>query len=297
LSSSEKPAIAVDSSGHVHVVWSDYATDNWEIIYTKSTNGGATWTASQRLTWTSGYSDKPFIMADSSDNLHLVWQDYPPGNPEIYYKKSTNGGGSWTTAQRLTSNSGESTNSSLSVGSMGNPHVFWNDNTPGNFEIYHKKSANGGSTWSANQRLTWTSGGSYVPLAAVDSSGYLHLVFHDYTLGPAQINYKKSTNGGAAWSANQRLTWTSGGSYEPKIKVDSSNHLHLIWKYYISGENNIYYKKSPDGGATWTTGQRLTWTGGSSESQACACDASDYLHLVWVEYAPGNAEIYYRKGN
>jgi hypothetical protein len=71
----------------------------------------------------------------------------------------------------------------------------------------------------------------------------------------------------------------------------------LIWKYYISGENNIYYKKSPDGGATWTTGQRLTWTGGSSESQACACDASDYLHLVWVEYAPGNAEIYYRKGN
>jgi hypothetical protein len=297
LYSSEKPAIAVDPSGHVHVVWSDYATDNWEIIYKRSTNGGASWSASQRLTWTSGYSERPFLLADSSGNLYLVWHDYyAPGNPEIYFKKSTDGGFNWTASQRLTFNAGESTNSSLSVDSSGYLHVFWNDKSPGNFEIYHKKSTNGGTTWSASQRLTWNSGGSYVPVAVGDLSGDLHLFFHDYTLGPAQIYYEKSINGGATWSASQRLTWNSGASYEPSIEIDSAGHLHLVWKYYTPGENNVYYKKSTDGGASWTPGQRLTWTAGTSEEHDLTIDQSDNLHLVWEDFAPGNAEIYYRKG-
>jgi BNR repeat-like domain len=295
--SSEKPAIAVDPSGHVHVVWSDYATDNWEIIYKRSTNGGATWSANRRLTWTSGYSDRPFLLADSSGNLYLVWHDYyAPGNPEIYFKKSTDGGFNWTASQRLTFNAGESTNSSLSVDSSGCLHVFWNDKSPGNFEIYHKKTTDGGATWSAGQRLTWTAGDSYVPVAAVDTSGDLHLFFHDYTLGPAQIYYKKSTNGGATWSASQRLTWNSGASYMPSIVIDSGGTLHLVWKYYNTGENNVYYKKSTDGGASWTSGQRLTWTAGTSGEHGFTIDLSNNLHLVWEDFAPGNADIYYRKG-
>ena len=297
LSSSEKPAIAVDPSGHVHVVWSDYATDNWEIIYKRSTNGGVTWSVSQRLTWTAGYSERPFLLADSSGKLYLVWQDYfASGNPEIYFKKSPDGGVNWTASQRLTFNTDESTNTALCIDPSGNLHVLWNDSTPGNFEIYHKKSTTGGTTWSANQRLTWTAGGSYVPDTAADTSGNLHTFFHDYTLGPAQIYYKKSPNGGATWSASQRLTWNSGASYEPSIEIDSAGYLHLVWTYYTTGENNLYYKKSTDGGASWTPGQRLTWTAGTSEEHDLTIDHSDNLHLVWEDFAPGNAEIYYRKG-
>jgi hypothetical protein len=47
----------------------------------------ANWTASQRLTWTSGPSVLPAMVIDSSDNLHLVWQDSTAGAPEIYYRK------------------------------------------------------------------------------------------------------------------------------------------------------------------------------------------------------------------
>jgi len=38
-----------------------------------------------------------------------------------------------------------------------------------------------------------------------DSSGYLHVVWHNFASGDAEIYLKKSTNGGASWSANQRL--------------------------------------------------------------------------------------------
>ena len=34
----------------------------------------------KRITWTSGSSDHPFIAADPSGNLHVVWSDDTPGN-------------------------------------------------------------------------------------------------------------------------------------------------------------------------------------------------------------------------
>ena len=68
----------------------------------------ADWTPAKRLTWNSGDSRLPAIAVDSSGNLHVVWQDDTPGNSEIYYKKSTDGGATWTTSQRLTWNSGAS---------------------------------------------------------------------------------------------------------------------------------------------------------------------------------------------
>ena len=49
--------------------------------------GDATWTTSQRLTWNSDDSLWPDIAVDSSGNVHLVWYDYTPGMPEIYYRK------------------------------------------------------------------------------------------------------------------------------------------------------------------------------------------------------------------
>jgi hypothetical protein len=47
----------------------------------------AEWTASQRITWTSGSSEHPAIAVDSLGYPHVVWDDYTPWNSEIYYKK------------------------------------------------------------------------------------------------------------------------------------------------------------------------------------------------------------------
>ena len=68
----------------------------------------ADWTPNKRLTWNSVASNHPAIAVDSSGNLHVVWYDDTPGNYEIYYKKSTNRGETWTTSQRVTWTSGES---------------------------------------------------------------------------------------------------------------------------------------------------------------------------------------------
>ncbi len=294
---SRLPAIAAGSSANLHVVWCDDTPGNYEIYYKKSTDGGATWSTSQKLTGTSGASYCPVIAVDSSGNLQVVWYDSTPGNNEIYYKKSMDAGATWSPSQRLTWNSGASWHPVIALDSSGNPHVVWYDDTPGNLDIYYKKSTDGGTTWPTSQRLTWTSGASYSPAIAIDSSDNLHVVWDDYTPGYPEIYYKKGANEGASWAPSQRLTWTSGSSHAPAIAVEFPGNLHLVWYDDTPGNPEIYYKKSTDGGATWTTGQRLTLTSGSSESPSISVDSSGNIHVVWMDKTPGNMEIYYMKGN
>jgi len=294
---SRRPAIAVDTWGNPHLVWYDDTPGNYEIYYKNSTDGGATWSASQRITRTAGVSQAPAIAVDTWGNLHVLWYDYTPGNYEIFYSKSTDGGATWPAGQRITWTSGWSGLPDIAVDSSNNIHVVWSDETPGNAEIYYKKSTDGGVTWSISQRLTWNSGISEVPAIAVNPSGDLHALWWDNTPGNAEIFYKKSTDGGGAWTLSKRLTWSSGDSQVPAIAIDPSGGLHALWWDNTPGNAEIFYSKSTDGGATWTPGKRLTWSSGGSYGPAIAVDYSSKLHVVWQDDTPGDYEIYYKKGN
>jgi hypothetical protein len=203
----------------------------------------AQWTASRRITWTSGDSKAPSIAVDSSNYLHVVWYDDTPGTDQIYYKKSTNGGGPWMASRRLTVTGGSSRFPAIAADSSGNIHVVWEDDTPGSPEIYYRKSTNGGTSWTASRRLTWNLSGSGRPAIAADSSGNIHVVWEDDTPGNAEIYYRKSTDGGASWTASRRLTWTAGQSEGPDIVVDSSGKLHVVWHDLTHFYAEIYYKK------------------------------------------------------
>jgi hypothetical protein len=301
------------------------------------------WTTNQRLTWTSGDSYGPAIAVDLSGHLHLVWDDYESLSREIYYKKSTDAGASWTTARRLTWTSGGSRVPSIAIDSLGHLHLVWNDDTPGKLETYYKKSPDGGVGWSASQRLTWTSSGSREPRIAVDSSGNPHVVWWEEAYANSDIYYarmgapghkskthltpswsysrsspeissvtftsrddyagssnyeiyhKKTTDGGANWTSAQRLTWTSGDSYDPVMAFDSSGNSSVVWIDQTPGDYQVYWKMSTDGGSTWQASQRISWTSVRSWSLAMAADSSGNLHLVWRDYSPGNWEIYYKK--
>jgi len=296
LDESGYPDIAVDSSGGVHVVWYDYTPGNYEIYYRGSTDGGDNWLPSQRLTWTPAASELPAIAIDGVDRIHVVWNDYTPGYPDIYYRRSMTGGASWAAPQRLVWNSGYSSNPSIACTPAGHLHVVWSDYTPGNFEIYYIAGSNGGTTWSSPRRLTWSSGQSDSPAIAAHASGLLHVVWWDITPGTAEIYYKNSPDGGASWTTARRLTWTSGGSFSPAIKLGFSGQLHVVWEGIVDSDGEIFYKKSLDEGATWGSTQRRTWNSGWSASPAIAFDNSGYLHVVWCDNTPGNFEIYYLKG-
>jgi ribosomal protein L31 len=231
-----------------------------------------------------------------SGQIHVVWYDSTPGNYEIFYKRSTNGGETWGSVKRLTWNKDASSYPAIAVDSSNTIHTIWHDYTPGNWEIYYKRSTDGGVSWGKIRRLTWSSNESCRPAIAIDSSDNIHAVWYDASVGDDKIYYKRSTNGGVTWDSTKRLTWNAANSNTPAIAVDSSNGIHLSWIDYTPGNAEIFYKRSTNNGVTWESTKRLTWNTGNSVSPAIAVDLSDTIHIFWQDKTPGNYEIYYKIG-
>jgi hypothetical protein len=293
---SNSPDVAADSGNAVHVVWRDDTPGNNEIYYRRSTDGGVTWQAAKRLTSTSGDGDCPAITTDSDGTIQLAWSDDKSGDIEIYHVRSTDSGSTWSSAKRLTRTTAWKNAPDIALDSDSGVHVVWYAMTSDNAEIFYRESPDGGSTWNSLKRLTWTSADTYYPTLSIDSNDGLHVVYEEYTPGNYDIFYKRSTDGGASWSAPTRLTWTIGAFLIPSMGTNSGTGVHVVWHDEASDNLEIYYKRSADSGMSWGPIQRLTWTSGSSYDPAIAIDSGDNIHVVWRDHTPGNYEIYYKKG-
>jgi len=287
--SSQYPSISIFGT-LVHAVWQDNRDSNWEVYYKRSTDGGTTWGADTRLTNNSAFNWHP-SMAVSGSNVHIVWRDNRDGNQEIYYKLSTDGGTTWGADLRLTNNSAFSWMPCIAVSSS-NVHVVWQDNRDGNYEIYYKRSPDGGISWGADTRLTNNTAISEIPTIA-SSGSFVHVVWEDRRDGNYEIYYKRSPDGGISWGVDTRLTNNSATSDYPCIAVSNSN-LHIVWFDNRDGNTEIYYKPSTDGGISWELDTRLTNNNGASEYPSIA--VSDALvNVVWRDNRDGNWEVYYKR--
>lgn len=288
------PVIAVDSGGKLIVAWQELFAGWHQILYKTSSNGGMSWSGLNILTWNAASSYYPEIDIDSSNVVFIFWFETVSSNQEIFYKSSSNFGANWSQKGRLTWNSGYSKYPAVCIDSSDVLHVVWNDDTPGNYEIYHKKSTDGGATWAPLKRLTWNSEGSYSPDVAVDSSSNIYVSWCEYSYGNSEVCYKKSTDGGVSWSSPQRLTWNSGTSTEQKINIGSDDHIHVVWSDNTVGNYEIYYKESSDGGANWSVLKRLTWDSGPSKNPVVSTGLNDRVHVVWQDSIQGGQDIYYK---
>ena len=188
---SEYPSIAASGST-VHVAWWDSRDIDWELYYKRSTDGGSTWEADERLTDSPGYSQSPSIGASGS-SVHVVWFDDRDGNQEIYYKRSTDAGLTWSADSNLTNDPASQGVPCIAV-SGSNIHTVWNDYRDGNFEIYYKFSTDGGTSWSSDERLTTDAGTSWSPSLAVSGTA-INVVWGDTRDGNDEIYYKANPTG------------------------------------------------------------------------------------------------------
>lgn len=289
---SMNPTLIMSADNNLHIFWEDDSHGNNEIISKTSADSGESWTSPIRLTWTSAPSQSPEAVVDSDENIHLVYEEFISGKAEIYYKKGVGKGASWSAPQRITWNSGESRQPVVSIDTEDTLHLFWEDDTSGNYEIFYKQSMNGGLNWSAPQRLTWTSGDSVSPEVAIDLSNFIFLFWEENISGNSEIFCKQSQDGGLTWSVPARLSWNSGVSIGPIAEVDIDGFIHLTWWDLTPGNPEIFYKKSTNQGKIWTSSRRMTWNNGSSLTPELDSDPNGNLHLVWSQFNSGQYDLF-----
>jgi len=241
------PSIVVSDS-IVHVVWEEgYWHYNYEIYYKRSTNNGTIWGDVVRLVYAPGSSTWASIAVWGS-NVHIVWLDDRYGNPDLYYKCSTDGGETWRPEYRLTYSAVLMGTEYASIAVSGSTiHVVWNDFRLGNDEIYYKRSTDNGITWGPDIRLTYNNPlSSFMPSICASGSN-VHIVWWQFKYSldiNYEIYYKRSTDGGETWGQDTRLTNALYTSEFPTVAV-SGQKVHVVWDDDRDGGMEIYYKHNP----------------------------------------------------
>jgi hypothetical protein len=143
------PVLDVGDDGTLHMVWSNWQGGTGDIVYTRSGDGGDTWTRPVKINQESVKSDQFFQWIDASgDFLHVGFVDRQyTGNTLLdhSYVVSTDGGDTWSQTERVSTESSRSDASQFGTNCTGEfigdytgivadgatAHVLWMDGRPG----------------------------------------------------------------------------------------------------------------------------------------------------------------------
>ncbi len=120
------------------------------------------------------------------------------------------------------------------------------------------------------------------------------------------IFYKTSSDGGATWSNDTRLTNDTHYDMAPSITQTANGTIWVVWqstRIWVwdpqAGEeipqDDIYYKTSSDGGATWSNDTRLTTDLNNDVAPSIIQTSNGKIWVTWSSDRQGNAfDIFYK---
>ncbi len=236
--------IAIDSGGNIDVVWEGLAGfGNIDIFFSGSGDGGATFSTPKNLSNNAGTSQGAQIAVDSSGNINVVWVDNNPGNQDIFFSGSSDGGTTFSVPKNLSNNTGQSYNPHIAVDPTGDINILWEDTTPGNVDVFFSRSSDGGATFSTPKSLSNSRGSPLHPQMAVDSSGNINVVWQDAAPGQFDIFLSRSTDGGITFSTPMNVSNNTGYSLEPQVALDSGGNIDVVWEDNTPGNYDIFFAR------------------------------------------------------
>jgi PKD domain len=239
------------------------------------------------------FFDYPKIASDKgaasphAGNLYAIAHNVPfdqdgDGTCESHYTvyaRSTDGGGSWTSAQALST---LGFTSALGVGAEGTVYHAAAANgalCPSSKGIGLKRSMDGGATFGA-PTCAYDAAGDLTPVrtwpaADPSAAARVYVVFDAAVAslaGSVHVYAIGSVDGGSTWSAPVRIDTVLPGDvvdhYRPSLSVSSTGRLDVAWFDYRNSSPtraiangqlaDVYYAYSLDNGVTWSANLRLS---------------------------------------
>lgn len=201
------PEIAVDSSDAINVVWQDTAPGTSVIMFSRSTDGGETFSDPKRVSTGTGAATEAAIAADAAGRLSVVWVDESAGNPEAYYSRSTDNGRTFSDPINVSRFPGGDIHKPTVVASHDAVYVafqngdLFGEETIKNQQVYVAKSENAGVSFGEVEQVSQAKnsvGRAHSPAMVVDSRGVLHIVWIDASIignDEGLLFYSNSANG------------------------------------------------------------------------------------------------------
>jgi cysteine-rich repeat protein len=290
--------VTTDGLGTWVAVWHSFddlggtiGTDG-DIMVSRSTDGGATWTAPEALNTNAG-SDAgddlfPQLTTDGLGTWVAVWDSTDPlggaigTDGDILVARSPDGGATWTAPVALDLNAGgdvgDDFGPQLTTDGLGTWVAVW-DSTDAlggaigtDRDILVSRSPDGGVTWSAAAALApnadTDSGNDVFAQVTTDGQGTWIAVWHSFddlggTIGTdGDILVSLSTDGGATWTLpvalNTNANSDAGDDLFAQLTTDGQGTWIAAWDSadslggWFGTDDDILAARSTDGGATWS---------------------------------------------
>lgn len=185
LSSPRSPAgnpdVIIDQDGTIYVAYAVPLNEERGIYLTYSTDGGETWTESERIFdgVTAGWQrvgDPHLALTDGA--VHLVWTRHPSppesGSLALVYARSQDGGQSWTGPEIMVEGN-VIWSEIVGVGER-TLHQAWLSLSEDDVDLWHQRSVDNGLTWSAPARISDPTTQGVATTLFLDAAGEPHLL-------------------------------------------------------------------------------------------------------------------------
>jgi hypothetical protein len=277
------PAIAVDTSGSVDLVWPQY--DSGSVMFSRSTDGGETFSAPVAI-GRFHYTATAQIAFGAQGAINILWPEETTqigGTCALHFSRSTDGGASFPPALALNTPDGECA-ARLLVDSAGDIDVMVFD---GSGTYY--RSTDGGGTFSNSQTTfkpaTVWFGGAY----NVDSAGKVYAAVNAFP--NHDILFSRSADQGATFSTPMLVSASHGtprapgpfGGNDQSLAVDSRGNINILWEDDIltwSAGADIFFSRSIDAGASFSPPQNISRNPGAA-TPSMALDSQGNVNVVW----------------
>src|SRR3990172_9021567 len=127
------------------------------------------------------------------------------------------------------------------------------------------------------------------PSIDVDGNGVIHAVWSEQISGSWIVRYAKSTDDGATFpDANRKtVSATNVDARQPRIEIDSTNALHVVWTEQTTMFTQPYYASSTNGGSTFSTPADLFSGGDATNIDDPTVRANgDTVVIIWKTEGP-----------
>jgi hypothetical protein len=249
-------ALATTSNSKAHVVFIEGVIGATVVEYRSTTNGGVTWGAPFQISSGAASLASQPSLASSGLALDAAWvQGSTTTSLKLVYRRSLDAGITWQSPLYLTT-TGFAQFPRVIRDGAGHVIVTWTDGQSGAIRV--RASTNGGHTFGATTTLGTTtnlpSGFTYrqgFPVLAL-GSGIVYLAY--YTSSSA-LRVRRSTTGGASWTAVATLATNASGFF-PGLAASGSTAL-LGYSLGTSTTQYAVYRRTIDKGGHWSAAVAL----------------------------------------
>lgn len=189
IGQSGTPQIEV-SKNNVYVVWMDDALGNYDILFSKSIDGGKSFSKSVNVSNLHKDSGYPQFVVSGND-IYVTWtQTVTDQNYDVFFAKSTDDGNTFDKPINISDNFGASGWPKIAYD--GSIYISWVDSSPGKFDLFITKSSDGGASFQGATNISNTNKESYdSKMSALNNSVYV--IWQEGVLGNHVISFAKST--------------------------------------------------------------------------------------------------------